>query len=92
MPNVFTFDKYSIYFWSNEGNEPIHVHVAVKRASKLSAKFWILEDGTVKLANNHAGFSEHELKPISEFIAANVHLIVQRWKEYFAMENVKYYK
>lgn len=86
------FGKYSIYFWSNESNEPIHVHVAVKRASKLSAKFWILEDGTVKLANNHAGFSGHEVRAISEFIEANAPSIVQRWQEYFAMEHIKYYK
>ncbi|NMV52793.1 DUF4160 domain-containing protein [Lactobacillus reuteri] len=41
MPNLINFLGYCIYFWSNEGNEPAHVHVAVKRPSPVSAKFWL---------------------------------------------------
>lgn len=91
MPNVFSFGQYWVYFWSNESNEPVHVHVSVKRPSKLSAKFWLKEDGTVELANNHAGFSKHEIKAIAEFIEANWQMIVDRWLGYFAEENAKFY-
>lgn len=92
LPNVFSFGQYLIYFWSNEGNEPIHVHVSVKRPSKLSAKFWLLSDGTIELANNHAGFSQHEIKGITEFLVANETAIVERWQEYFVVDRPKYYK
>ena len=54
LPNVLIFGSYILFFWSNEGSEPVHIHVAVKRPSRVSAKFWILEDGSCKLANNHA--------------------------------------
>ncbi len=28
MPNLFTVSGYKIYFWSDEGDEPIHVHIS----------------------------------------------------------------
>lgn len=31
MPNIFSTLGYHIYFWSNENNEPIHVHVSKGR-------------------------------------------------------------
>ncbi|MDE5577502.1 MAG: DUF4160 domain-containing protein, partial [Oscillospiraceae bacterium] len=27
MPNLFTVCGYKIYFWANENDEPIHVHI-----------------------------------------------------------------
>lgn len=92
MPNLFKFGPYSLYFWSNEGNEPIHVHISIKRASKNSAKFWLLKSGEVQLAYNHAGFSKKELSGITEFIVTNYPYIVERWKEYFSLDTVSYYK
>lgn len=35
---------FAIYFWSNESGEPVHVHVAPKRPSSHSVKFWITQD------------------------------------------------
>ncbi|MBQ8813590.1 MAG: DUF4160 domain-containing protein [Lachnospiraceae bacterium] len=28
MPSLFTVSGYKVYFWSNENNEPIHVHIS----------------------------------------------------------------
>ena len=30
VPNLFAIEGYQIYFWSNENNEPIHVHITDK--------------------------------------------------------------
>ena len=27
VPSLFKIGGYTVYFWSNENNEPIHVHV-----------------------------------------------------------------
>ena len=37
MPKIFTIKGYIVYFWSNENDEPIHVHVAkgVPRPNEL---------------------------------------------------------
>ncbi|WP_423806022.1 DUF4160 domain-containing protein, partial [Phascolarctobacterium succinatutens] len=28
MPNLFIILGYKVYFWSNENDEPIHVHIS----------------------------------------------------------------
>jgi len=38
MPEVFRFEGYVVFFYANEGQEPIHVHV---RKAGGFAKFWI---------------------------------------------------
>ncbi|MDQ3015894.1 MAG: DUF4160 domain-containing protein [Bacteroidota bacterium] len=38
MPNVFRKDGYRFFFFSNEGNEPPHIHIELGGAY---AKFWL---------------------------------------------------
>ena len=56
MSSLFTVDGYKVYFWSNEGNEPIHVHI---EANGKKAK--IALEPEVCLVYNH-GLKEQELK------------------------------
>lgn len=72
LPNLISFLGYCIYFWSNEGNEPAHVHVAVKRPSPVSAKFWLLQDGSVKLADNKLGLSKKRDKKVGEILSSKL--------------------
>ncbi|MCK1358467.1 DUF4160 domain-containing protein [Bradyrhizobium sp. 199] len=53
MPTVLRWGPYRAFFYSNEGNEPPHVHV---RAANCEAKFW-LHDLDVAV---NAGFPAHE--------------------------------
>jgi hypothetical protein len=54
MPAIKIPGPYTISFWSNENDEPAHVHV---RRENKDAKFWL---GPVHLAENH-GYARHEL-------------------------------
>ena len=36
---------YSVYFWSNENNEPIHVHVAKGKPTPNATKIWLTKSG-----------------------------------------------
>ncbi|WP_404801801.1 DUF4160 domain-containing protein [Bifidobacterium eulemuris] len=47
MPGLYRISGFLVYFWANENDEPIHVHVARGRQSPSAAKFWILENGDV---------------------------------------------
>ena len=47
MPQVFVILGYIVYFWSNENDEPIHVHVCKGSPQKDETKVWITEDGPV---------------------------------------------
>jgi hypothetical protein len=38
MPTVLLIKGYRFFFFSNEGNEPVHIHV---ERAECYAKFWI---------------------------------------------------
>ncbi|CAN5482799.1 hypothetical protein BH11BAC1_BH11BAC1_09180 [soil metagenome] len=39
MPTILLINGWRFFFYSNEGNEPIHIHV---QKAESEAKFWIL--------------------------------------------------
>ena len=45
LPNLFTIFGYKVYFWSNENNEPIHVHISKGSPSPNAAKIWLTSKG-----------------------------------------------
>ncbi len=74
MPTVLRIGPYRFHFYSREGTEPPHIHVA---RDDFEAKFWLRPVG---LAANH-GFSAAEAREVGrlveehceELIAAYVH-------------------
>ena len=84
MPNLFRFRGYCLYFWSNEGTEPVHVHVALGRPQEVSTKFWILSDGSVVLAKNGAGISSRTIKQLEAFICKNSAAIIDAWRLHYS--------
>ena len=76
MPAVLRIGRYRFYFFSNERNEPPHVHV---RAAEDQAKFWIRP---VQLASNY-GFSSPELNEIEQLVEQNESVFLEAWNEYF---------
>jgi len=61
MPTVLRVRRYRFYFFSNEGEEPPHIHV---KAAEDQAKFWL---DPIALASNY-GFKVHELTEIARII------------------------
>ncbi len=45
MPNLFTISGYKVFFWSNEVNEPIHVHVSKGQPTPNATKIWLTRSG-----------------------------------------------
>ena len=76
MPTVFRKDGYRFFFYSEEGAEPIHIHVAY---SGYRAKFWLQPD--VILASN-IGLKASEIKKAKMLIQENILLIEEKWDEY----------
>ena len=77
MPTIDRVGPYRVFFYSNEGNEPAHVHV---QRARLLAKFWL---NGVALASSR-GFSAHELTAIERIVADKQAEYMEKWKEYFA--------
>jgi len=76
MPTVLRIKGYRFFFFSNEGNEPVHIHI--ERADSY-AKFWL---DPVRIAID-LGFNSKELKEINNIIEDNQELIIKRWNEFF---------
>ncbi len=82
---------YSIYFWSNENDEPIHVHVSKGKPTENSTKIWITKSGGCIIANNKSNIPTKELKEIKKLLSDNYFLIVSKWRKYFKNKNLKFY-
>jgi Domain of unknown function (DUF4160) len=76
VPTVLRWGPYRAFFYSNEADEPAHVHV---RASGHEAKFW-LHDLTVAI---NAGFPAHEITDIIRHLRQNRKLLLDAWNEHF---------
>lgn len=59
MPSIFESYGYKIYFWSNENDEPIHVHISKGSLVANSTKIWLTRTGG--------------------------------WKEYYRLDEVRFY-
>ena len=91
LHNLFTVSGYKIYFWSNENNEPIHVHVAKGKPIPNGTKIWLTRSGGCILASNGSNISKKELNELMEFISAQFFLICSEWKKFFLTDEIKFY-
>lgn len=74
MPEVFRAFGFVFFFYSNEGEEPIHIHV---RKAGGFAKFWI-EPVDLEYAQ---GLKMADLKLAEKLIKENEELIKMKWHE-----------
>jgi hypothetical protein len=76
MPTILRWGPYRAFFYSNEGDEPAHIHV---RSGAREAKFW-LHDFAVAV---NSGFPAHELGDIVRHLKANRESLTAAWHEHF---------
>jgi hypothetical protein len=76
MPIIFIKDGFRFFFYSNESQEPVHVHV---EKAEAVAKFWIKP---VRLAKND-GFKSNEIKRILKILFESQQVIEDKWYEHF---------
>ena len=91
LPNLFTVSGYKVYFWSNENQEPIHVHISKGKPSANSTKIWLTKTGRCIVANNNSEIPQRELSELMEFISAQFFLICSEWKKHFVTDEISFY-
>ena len=74
MPEVFRKFGFVFFFYANEGNEPMHVHV--RKAGGFS-KYWV---EPIELEFSQ-GMKVNELRKAEDLIKENVELIKKKWHE-----------
>lgn len=76
MPTILRHGPYRLFFYSADGDEPMHVHV--ERDNHV-AKFWL---DPVRLQRS-GGFRQPELVRVAEMIEEHRTVIIEAWNEYF---------
>ena len=77
MPTVLRVGRYRFYFFSNENNEPPHIHI---KAGDDEAKFWL---NPIELASSR-GFNQPELSQIERIVRQHQTELIGVWNEYFS--------
>ncbi len=77
MPTILRHGPYRFYFYSSDGNEPPHIHVARDDAV---AKFWL----DPFRCDHSLGFRAVEVRRIGGIIEAERLTLLKEWYEHFA--------
>jgi hypothetical protein len=77
MPTLLTFNGLRFFFYSNESNEPTHIHVSKGNAN---GKIWL--EPTITIAYLY-GFSNNEERDIMIVIEEYSTTFKQKWYEFF---------
>ncbi len=77
MPTILRIESYRFFFFSNEGNEPPHIHV--ERGGGI-AKFWLDPVGVAYCK----GLSKAEFRRARQLVGEYRDLFVENWHEYFS--------
>ena len=91
MPKLFRVGQYIVFFWSNENDEPIHVHIGIVDPSPNATKVWITKRGGCIVAHNLSRIPQSDLNELLEVIQDNFFLICNEWKAHFNIETIKFF-
>jgi len=79
MPTIILCKGWRVYFFANEGNEPIHVHC---KKGKAICKFWILvHEYDVKKAYVRY-MTKREEREIRKILFDHFEEIVEAWEKF----------
>jgi hypothetical protein len=76
MPTVLRMRRFRFFFFSNEAQEPPHIHV---KAAGNEAKFWL---DPIELAVNH-GYNARELNLIRQIAEEYRRDLLEAWHDHF---------
>ena len=76
MPTILRHGRWRIFFYSNEGSEPPHVHV---ESGDGTAKLWLTPVGLV----GSTSIKSAETRDIERFVRQNRTLLLEAWNEHF---------
>ena len=77
MPTVLLINGFRFFFYSNENNEPTHVHVT---KGDGNCKMWL--EPNINIAYMH-GFTSAHQNEIMRIVVTNYELLKSKWHEFF---------
>jgi hypothetical protein len=78
MPTVLRVGSFRFHFYSDETNEPPHIHI---RFDDVECKYWL---DPILLARNR-GIPVHKLHEIEKLVYENQKLLLEKYNEYHSI-------
>lgn len=75
MPTVLRIGPFRFHFYSDEGKEPPHIHVA---AGDGECKFWL---NPIRLARNR-GIAPHVIREMEKLVFQHADFFLEKFHEY----------
>ncbi len=80
MPTVLMILGWRIFFYSNEGNEPIHVHA---QKAEMECKYWLISETFEIVEEYNFNMKPSDKREIRKIIFEHFDYIIQQWNLYF---------
>jgi hypothetical protein len=84
MPTILMILGWQFYFFSNERNEPIHVHC---RKGNAEAKYWLDVDAFETIEAHAYSMSPADKRAVRRIIFEHFDYIVGQWNEFQERKN-----
>lgn len=75
MPTILKVDGFRFHFYSNEGNEPPHIHIEYNDGE---CKFWL---EPIVIAKN-IGIKQHDIRKIEKLVFENAKFLIEKYNEF----------
>ncbi|MFH2143895.1 MAG: DUF4160 domain-containing protein [Bacteroidota bacterium] len=80
MPTILTILGWRLFFYSNENNEPMHIHA---QKAETECKFWIkVDDFEIEEAYSF-NLNQQQRREIRKIIFEHFDYIIQEWHKHF---------
>lgn len=79
MPTILVLLGWRLFFYANEGSEPIHIHC---RNGGKECKFWLDADAFDIREAFSSGMSARDARQIRKIIFEHFEYIVEQWQEF----------
>lgn len=80
MPTIFIINGFRFFFYSNENDEPMHVHVS---KAEGNGKVWLGPEVVVAYMHN---FNSKEIREIMSIVKDELVTLKKKWNEYFSKQ------
>ena len=80
MPTVLYIKGWRLFFYSNERNEPIHIH---GQKGDKDCKYWLdVDDYAIREAYTY-NMNNKDIREVKKIILQNLDEIIQAWNTHF---------
>lgn len=81
MPTVLLVDGWRFFFYANEGDEPMHIHV---RKAEKECKFWLDADQFDIREQFSYNMNQRDQRAVRKIIFTHFDLLVEAWDDFQA--------